>query len=94
MMPAFDASILREAWEGDGSERSGRGRKDIAVGKYSWPSIKSVSHSSRVGGLSTCFERAPLFIALAPGFSIGYLIDKNPAPAGYGPLIETGLEPA
>jgi hypothetical protein len=35
-----------------------------------------------------------LFIALAPGFSIGYLIDKNPAPAGYGPLIETGLEPA
>jgi hypothetical protein len=35
-----------------------------------------------------------IFIALAPGFSIGYLIDKNPAPAGYGPLIETGLEPA
>jgi len=23
MMPAFDASIVREAWEGDRSERSG-----------------------------------------------------------------------
>jgi len=40
-MPAFDASILREEWEGDGRGRSGPACQDIAVGKQSWPSVKS-----------------------------------------------------
>jgi hypothetical protein len=30
-MPAFDARIRREAWEGDGRERSGSGEQDIVV---------------------------------------------------------------
>jgi len=33
MMPAFDASIVREAWEGDRSERSGPDWQDMAVGR-------------------------------------------------------------
>jgi len=28
-MPEFGASIVREAWEGDGLDRSGRGRQGI-----------------------------------------------------------------
>jgi len=40
-MPAFDASILREEWEGDGRGGSGPACQDIAVGKQSWPSVKS-----------------------------------------------------
>jgi len=32
-MPAFDASIMRGAWESDGNERSGPDWQDIAVAK-------------------------------------------------------------
>jgi len=33
MMPAFDASMIRGAWEGDGSKRSGPVYLDTEAGK-------------------------------------------------------------
>jgi hypothetical protein len=34
MIPALDASIIREAWQRDGQERSGRDWQEITMGKH------------------------------------------------------------